>query len=95
MLCSLRPLGVGASSRSTALAEIGSIPESRKRERSDLGILVSHEDGPCGDAPSRRRDLPELVAAWNRSQKEKPEIINIITFHISIAEIEEWTLSGD
>ena len=90
MLCSLRPLGVGTSSRSAALAEIGSIPESRKRERSDLGILVSHEDGPCGDAPSRRRDLPELVAAWNRSQKEKPEII--ITFHISInAEAGWWT----
>ena len=54
---------------------------------------MSDEDGPCGEAPSRNLDLPELVAAWNRSQKEKPEII--ITFHISIAEIEEWTFSGD
>ena len=60
------------ASRSAALAEIGSIPESRNRKRSDLGILVSHEDGPCGDEPSRRRDLLELVAAWNRSQKARP-----------------------
>ena len=74
------------ATRYAALAEIGSIPESRKRERSDLGILVSHEDGPCGDAPSRRRDLPELVAAWNSSQKARAE---------SIAEIEDWTLSGE
>ena len=51
-----------------------------------LGILVSHEDGPCGDAPSRKRDLPELVAAWNSSQKARAE---------SIAEIEDWTLSGE
>ena len=55
--------------RSAALAEIGSIPESKKRNRTDLGILVSHEDEPCGDAPSRRLDLPELVAVWNRSQR--------------------------
>ena len=63
--------------RSAALAEIGSIPESKikKRKRSDLGILVSHEDGPCGDAPSRSLDLPALVAVWNRSQKARPEII--------------------
>ena len=43
-------------------------------------------DGPCGDAPSRSLDLPELVAAWYRSQKARPEII---------AEMEDWTLSGD
>ena len=60
--------------------------ESKKRNRIDLGILVSHEDGPCGDAPSRSLDLPELVAVWNRSQKARPEII---------AEMEDWTLSGD
>ena len=40
-----------------------------------MGIQVSHEDGPCGDAPSRSLDLPELVAAWYRSQKARPEII--------------------
>ena len=51
-----------------------------------MGILVSHEDGPYGDAPSRSLDLPELVAVWNRSQKARPEII---------AEMEDWTLSGD
>ena len=72
---------------SAALAEIGSnIPESKKPNRIDLGILVSHEDGPCGDAPSRSLDLPELVAVWNRSQKARSEII---------AEMEDWTLSGD
>ena len=47
---------------------------------------MSHEDGPYGDAPSRSLDLPELVAAWYRSQKARPEII---------AEMEDWTLSGD
>ena len=41
----------------------------------------------CGDAPSRSLDLPELVAAWNSSQKARPEII-------IIAEIDVWTLSG-
>ena len=52
------------ASRSAALAQIGSIPESRNRKRSDLGILlVSHEDKPYDDKPSRRRDLPELDAA--------------------------------
>ena len=36
---------------------------------------MSHVDGPNGDAPSRSLDLPELVAAWYRSQKARPEII--------------------
>ena len=47
---------------------------------------MSDEDGPCGEAPSRSLDLPELVAAWNRSQKARPEII---------VEVEDWTISGD
>ena len=50
-------------SRSAALAEIGSIPDSKKRKRVDLGTLVSHVDGPSGDAPSRSLALPQLVAA--------------------------------
>ena len=51
---------------------------------------MSHVDGPSGDAPSRSLDLPELVAAWYRSQKARAEIIAEI-----IAEMEVWTLSGD
>jgi len=74
------------ASRSAALAEIGSIPDSKKRKRVDLGILASHVDGPSEDAPSRSLALPELDAAWYRSQKLRPEII---------AEMEDWTLSGD
>ena len=50
-----------------------------------MGILVSHKDGPRGDAPSRSLDLPELVAAWNSSQKARPEII---------AEIDVWSLDS-
>ena len=47
---------------------------------------MSHVDGPSEDAPSRSLALPELDAAWYRSQKLRPEII---------AEMEDWTLSGD
>ena len=77
--------GLG-SQRAKTLAEIGLIPESRNWNRSDLDILVCHEDGPCDVDPSRSRALPELDASWNTSQKARAEII---------AEIEDWILSGD
>ena len=47
---------------------------------------MSHVDRPSGDAPSRSLALPELDAEWYISQKPRPEII---------AEMEDWTLSGD
>jgi len=51
-----------------------------------LGILVCHEDGPCEVDPSKSRAFAVLDASWNASQKANADII---------AEIEDWTLSGD
>ena len=61
--------------------EAGKLIQRLKRFITMSGVI-------WGDAPSRSRDLPELVAAWNSSQKARPEII-------IIAEIDVWTLSGD
>ena len=50
---------IGApGSKSAARAEIGSVPYSKYRNLSDLGILTCHAEGPCRVEPSRSRALP-------------------------------------